>query len=111
MAVELKQRGLLSASDVEVVSIDYQDWLDSSEVLTGTPTVVEPTTSGLAIASISINASALTILDRSVSTGQAVQFKVSGQSANTEYRVRVTAATNATVARTKVVDYLFSVSS
>jgi len=110
VTVTLQQVGELSAGDTELFSVDYTDWLDSGESLTGTPTVVEQTSSDLTIEDLAsganqatVSTSALTILGRSVSAGAALSFVVSGQQANTSYSVLLTATTDATPARTKEV--------
>ena len=106
MVATLPQRPSFSAGDSEVVSIDYQDLLDAGELLTGTPTVVEPTTTGLTLGNKAVNTTELRILGRNVAVGEAVQFTVSGQTANTLYRIRVTVSTDATTPRTFVRDVL-----
>jgi hypothetical protein len=100
MTISLPQTPVISLGDIENFAIDYTDVLDSTETLTGTPTVVEQTTTDLTIASVAVNTSALTILDSSVSVGKAVQFKVSGQKVNTRYTLLVTVGTTSTPART-----------
>lgn len=106
MPITLEQRPVVSAGDVEMVGIDYTDWLDSGELLTGTPTVAEVTTTDLTLSNKAVNSTAVTILGTSVAVGKAVQFKMSGQSAGKTYRVRVTVSTDATPARTAVRDVL-----
>lgn len=111
MVKELAQQRYISAGDVDMVAIDCQDWLDSGELLTGTPTIVEVTTTALTLANKAVSTAALTINGRSSAIGQAVQFKVSGQVAGVTYRIRVTVGTNSTPARTKVFDiFLITVS-
>lgn len=92
----------ISAGDTEVVSIDYGNHLDSGELLTGTPTVTEVTTSDLTLANKAVSTAALTINNQAVAVGEAVQFSVTGQVAGTEYTIQITVSTDATVARTFV---------
>lgn len=106
MPLECSQRPRISAGDTDVAAIDFTPYLDSGELLTGTPTVVEVTSTDLTLANKAVSTAALTIDGNSVAAGAAVQFKVSGQVASKTYRIRVTATTDATIARTKVVDVL-----
>ena len=103
MPITLQQRPVLSVGDIDMGAVDFQDWLDGSEVLTGTPTVVEITTAHLTLANKVGNTAAVTIDGRSVAIGKAVQFKVSGQQSGTTYTIQVTAVTNASIPRTKTV--------
>jgi hypothetical protein len=94
---------------VELFSVDFQDCLDSSVTLTGTPTVAEVDgdddavkSPDLTIANIAVNTSALTIENRAVAVGEAIQFLVSGQQDGESYRLKMTATTDTTPAQTKV---------
>lgn len=100
MTITLPQMPVISVADVEVFAIDYTDVLDAAELLTGTPTVTEVTTTDLTISNVAINTAALTILDKSVSIGKAVQFKIINQKVNTTYTLLVTVGTTSTPART-----------
>jgi len=102
MPIKLDQRPVISVGDTDVASIDYTDYLDSDELLTGTPTVAEVTTTHLTITNKAVNTAEVRILERDVAIGKAVQFKVSGQHVNTEYSIRVTVSTDAS--RTAVRD-------
>lgn len=103
MAIRLKQRPTMSANDTEVVSVNYNQWLDSGELLTGTPTVVEVTTSALTLGSKAVNTTALVVLGRNVAVGEAVQFTVTTATTGV-YTIRITASTDASPARTAVRD-------
>lgn len=83
-------------------AVDFTDILDSGELLTGTPTIAEITTSDLTFANQAVNTAALTMFGVTVAVGKAVQFKVSGMLANVEYRIKITVATDATPAQTLV---------
>ena len=110
MTIALVQLPHISEGDVEVVAIDYTPYLDSGELLTGTPTATEQTTSDLTLLSVAVNTASLTILGNTAAIGAAVQFKVSGQLLATgEYSILVTAATDATIPRTKKVVAKFRV--
>ena len=93
----------ISVGEVEIVSVGFNN-LDSGELLTGTPTIVEVTSSDLTLGNKAVSTAALTIDDVSYAIGEAVQFSVQGQSAGTRYRIRITVSTDATVARTFVQD-------
>lgn len=101
MAKQLDQVPVISEGDVEMLAVDFTDWLDSGELLTGTPTVAEQTTSDLTISNVAVNTAALTVLGNTVAIGAGVQAKVIGQLAATgEYSVLITASTDASPART-----------
>lgn len=105
-----EQRGTMSAGGTRNVAIDFTDELDSGELLTGTPTIVEVTTSDLTLANKVVSTGSLTILGNTVATGAAVQFSVAaGSSLLGTYRIRITCGTDATVAQTLVIDYLLTV--
>lgn len=80
--------------------IDYTDVLDAGELLSGIPTLTEKITSDLTFANQAVSTGELTILDNTVITGQAVQFKVTGSLADVLYTVEVSVATNSTPAQT-----------
>lgn len=76
-------------------AISYVNVLDTSEVLTGTPTVVEVTTTDLTITNKVVNTSTLTIDKQTCTAGQAVQFRVSGQlAAHSPYTIKVTVSSD-----------------
>ena len=107
MPITLQQLPSISEGDTEVGAVSFAETLDTSETLTGTPTVVEVTTSDLTIGDVAVSSAALDILGESVAAAEAITFSVSGQEAGQIYRVRVTATTTSTVARTLVRDALF----
>ena len=105
MVLYLPQRPIISVGDTEKVSVNFTDHLDSGESLTGTPTVVEVTTSNLNMASKSVNAATYieSQTGETVAIGKAVQFTVTGGLANNSpYTINVTVSTDATPARTFV---------
>lgn len=89
----------MSAAETRLVSVDFSGKLDSGELLTGTvTTTVSPT--GPTISNAAVNSTTLTINGESVAAGQAVQFKITGVTAATEYVVTLTVATDSTPAET-----------
>lgn len=86
------------------VAIDYTGKLDSGELLTGTPTVTEETTSDLTITNVKVNTATLTINSVSVVAGKAVQFSFSGQLSGNQYRMDTLCTTDATPAQVRNVD-------
>ena len=88
-------------SEVRAVAVDFGAVLDSGELLTGTPTVTEAT-GGVTLGSKAVNTGSITVNGRTVITGQAVQFTITGGTAGTEYTVVVTCGTNATPAQTLI---------
>jgi len=104
------QRGEMSAGGTRNVAIDYTDKLDSGELLTGTPTIVEVTTNDLTLSNKVVSTGSLTILGATVAAGAAVQFKVvAGSGLLGTYTIRVTVSTDATVAQTFVDDYVLDI--
>lgn len=106
MVQTLPQIGRISAGDIETVAIDFRLQLDDGELLTGTPTVAEVTTTDLTIDDETVNTGELVILTETVVAGQAVQFTVSGQVAGSTYRVRITVITDSDPFRRFVRDAL-----
>ena len=103
------QTYIISAGDVEVVSLDYTPHLAKTnanppvltELLTGTPTV---TTDGSAtLANKAVNTA--TYVDKysneTVAVGAAVQFSITSAVAGTE-TITITVSTDASIARTFV---------
>ena len=84
----------ISEGEVRTVSHLLTDKLDSPDLLTGTPTVVDTASpSDLTLSNKLVNTTALTIRNRTAAIGQAVQFRVSGQKAGVLYSIKVTCAT------------------
>ena len=122
MPITLQEERFISAGATRMVAVAYDRWLDGSELLTGTPTVVEvsywttdPDTetasTDLTLANKAVNAAALTINDRTVAIGKAVQFSVAVPStkAGYNYRVRVTGTTNGSPAQLEPIDVILRV--
>lgn len=97
IALQTQQK---TASEVRNVAVSFAGKLDSGELLTGTPTVTEVTTTDLTFASQAVNTAALTINGVSTAIGRAAQFKVTGGTAGTTYEITVSCGTDATPAQT-----------
>ena len=92
----------MKVSEVRNVAVSFVGKLDDGELLTGTPLVVEITSTDLTLVNKVISTAALTINGKSVAIGEAVQFKVSTPKANINYDVRLTATTDSTPAQTLI---------
>ena len=103
MATVADQRHCKSPGETKAVSVDVQDMLESGELATGTPTIVEVSTSDLTLANKVVSTGALTINGRTAAIGQAIQFTAAAGTANTSYRIRTTFTTDATPAQTLMV--------
>ena len=102
-SIDPPQRQTCRVGEIRTPAVSFVDVLESGELLTGTPLVVEVTSLDLALANKAVNTATLTINGKSVVAGQAVQFKMSGQLAATrEYTIKVTASTDADPAQTFV---------
>ena len=96
------QRHQIAVGEVRNHAVSFADVLDAGELLTGTPTVAEQTTSDLTISNEAVSTSALTINHNTVPAYEAVQFSVSDQKAATAYKIKITVSTDATPAQTLV---------
>ena len=97
----------VSAGGVPLGAISYADTLDSGESLTGSVTIIEvtsadvPVVSGdLTISNAAVNTAVLTINNKSVAIGKAVQFRVVGQQAGESYILRSVVSTDSMPAQT-----------
>jgi len=108
----------MTAGEKRVFAVSFVGMLDGTEVLDGTPTAVEVTTSDLTIANIAetanqatVSTGSLTIDGATVTTGQALQFTVSGGTAGTCYTIRLTASTDASPSpgQTLILDVILDV--
>lgn len=104
MVKTLPQTYTISGSDKETVSINYTDWLDGSELLTGTPTVTESTTTVFTLSNKQVNTA--TYIENNgdtVAIGKAVQFQLvatSTPAAAATYTFVITVSTDAANPRT-----------
>lgn len=97
------QRPFKSVSGTRNVAVSFADMLDDSELLTGTPTITEQTTSDLTLSNKVVNTAQLTINSVTVAIGEAVQFNVTGGTvANSPYSIKISVATDATPAQTLI---------
>jgi hypothetical protein len=84
-------------------AVSFVGVLDSGELLTGSPTAAEQTTSDLTITNVVVSSAELTILNKTVAIGKAVQFKVVGQLlATLNYRIKITVPTDSSPAQTAI---------
>lgn len=93
-------------------AVSFADVLDSGELLTGTPTIVEQTTTDLTLSDKVVNTSTLIINGVSTIAGNAVQFKAVGfVEATVAYAITITATTDSTPAQTLVKYITFQVAT
>jgi len=81
-------------------AVSFSGKLYAGEKLTGTPTVVEVTTTDLTLSSKVVSIAILIVSGVDVPIGEAVQFSVSGGVAGTLYTVNISVGTDATPAQT-----------
>jgi len=79
----------ISEGEIRTVSHLLADKLDPPDLLTSPPVVTEIGTTDLTLANKIINATTITVRNRTALTGQAVQFRVSGQKAGVTYSLKV----------------------
>ena len=103
MVIDCPQIHECSVGSTRIVSVSFSDLLDDGELLTGTPTVTEVTTTDMTLGNKAVSTAALTILGVTVPIGEAVQFTASGGlAANGVYRVTVSCATDAATPQTMI---------
>ena len=102
MASEAPQRHTKCVSEKINVAVDCSGILDVGELLTGTPIVEEVGTNDLTLDDKALNTAVLTVNGEGVAVGQAVQFSVAAGVADTDYIIRITVATDATPAQTRL---------
>ena len=91
-ATQIRVKG---SDETRNVAISYVDKLESSELLTGTPTITD-STGDLTLSNKVISTGALTINGISVAAGAAVTFTIAGGTAATTYDIRIQTTTDAT---------------
>lgn len=100
-------------SEVRNAAVSFSGLLDSGEVLTGTPTVLvtDPTESPetLTLSDKVVNTAAIVVNGVTTAIGNAVQFSVSGGTANTEYTIQLSCDTDATPTQTLIGDIVLKV--
>ena len=99
------QRNDVAAGEVRNFAVSFSGKLDSGELLTGTPTVIDnaaPSPEVLTISNVAVSTGSLTINDLTVPTGEAVQFTASGFVSGSSYTFKITTTTDATAAQTLI---------
>lgn len=106
MPIAAPQTYEVSAGATRIVRVNVTRDLDSGVTLTGTPTVVEVTTTALTLANKKVNTATYveSHSGTTVAIGKAVEFTVTGGVAGTTYTVRITVSTTSTPAETLVYD-------
>lgn len=106
MPITLTQRREISAGATRLVRINCTRDLDDGASLTGTPTVVEVTTTALTLSLKIVNTAAYTdsVTGETVAVGKGIQFVCSGGVAGNTYTIRATCTTNSSPAETLVYD-------
>ncbi len=101
MAITIGTR-LISKGETEIVKVSLAAVLDSAELLTGTPTVTEQTSTDLTLGNKQVNTAQEEIDGTTTAIGKAVLFTVSGQltGANNPYTVHVQCDSDSTPTRT-----------
>lgn len=94
------QRRTKTVGETRNLAVSFVDVLDASELLTGTPTVVEVTTSDLTITNKAVNNASMVVNGETCLAGQVVTCTVAGGVAGTDYQIRITVGTNASNAQT-----------
>jgi len=94
-----RQNWVKRAAEALNATIVFSDMLEGSEVLNGTPTVEEVTTSDLTFSSVSLNAATVDVtIDggqvETIPINNAVQCLISGGNADTDYVLEVTSTTD-----------------
>jgi len=84
------------------ISFAFDDVVDSGELLTGTPTILEVTTADLTISNKVVSTAILEIDGIDTPIGEAVQCSISGGVADTSYDVLITVSTDSTPAQTLI---------
>lgn len=102
MSHTANQRYDVPVGSVRNVAVSFAGLLDSGELLTGTPTITEVSTSDLTITNKVISTAILTINDISVPIAEAVQFSFSGQLVDVKYTIKISIGTDATPAQTLI---------
>jgi len=88
-----------TVSEERNIAFAFDDVVDSGELLTGTPTIVEVTTTDLTITNKVVSTAELTIDGIATPTGEAVQCHITGGTADTTYEILITVSTDSTPAQ------------
>ena len=99
--IEAPEISCKADSEARNFAVDFRGRLDVGELVTGTPTAVEISTSDLTITNVGVSTVPLTINGQIVAIGKAVQLHVAvGGTVGTIYRVLLTGPTDSTPAQT-----------
>jgi len=93
MTIQAKQVQRKSSGETMQVRVSFDELLVDSDVLTGTPTAVEVTTTDLTISTVETNDAAVTILGKTIPIANAVMFLCAGGTAGTTYTMKITVST------------------
>ena len=104
MASYRPDRLFKTVAEIRNAKVNLSSELDTGELFTGTPLVVEEKTSDLTITNKVVNVAEITIERVTVAIGNAVQFKITGGVAGQLYRIRITAITDSSPAQTVIVE-------
>lgn len=86
-------------AEVRNIAVSFDKKLDSGELLTGTPTIVD-LAAVLTLGSKIVNTAEITVNGKTTAIGKAVQFNASGGVAGTTYRILITVTTDSSPAQT-----------
>ena len=94
------QKPTIYDGEIRLASVSFVGLLDEDELLSGTPTVSEITTTDLTFENVARNTVAKTINKKSVAVNKAVLFKITGQVKDKTYTIEITCSTNSSPAQT-----------
>lgn len=94
--ITAEQSNPMTISEIRLCSVSFVGKLDEGELLTGTPTI--DAVAGLTFSNASVSTAILTINNKSVPIGQAVQFKVVATAIGS-YTIPVACGTDSTPAQ------------
>ena len=107
MTIKAKELPRKSTNDTDAGAVSFALELRSGELLTGTPTAEEQTTSALTLSNIGLNSGTVDIANQTTLANQAITFSVAGGSSGTLYSIKVTCGTDSSPARSlnRLVDF------
>ena len=102
------QRYVIRTTELRLISVSFNDVLETGESFTGTPTVVD-TPADLTVANIAISSTEKTLLGVPVPAGRVISFTVTGGTADTTYTLVLRGGTDASPAQTIEGDVILEV--
>ena len=108
MSATAIQSNSKTVSEVVLASVSFAGKLDAGEKLTGVPTI--DVVSGFTFSNASVSTAILTINNKSVPIGEAIQFKIVGGTVGS-YVIPVSCDTDSTPAQTRRGKLLLTVES